>query len=337
MKCKLICLLLASLLLGCSKKALHPVAASIPEIEEINGIQAEARSLFETKDFDKLDALAKGFRDSGASYPDGEWKLFYFYEALEVPEDADASEWSSHFQTMTNWITARPNSITARVALADEWITYAWAARGHDYIDNTSDQGQMLFAERLGEAEKVLNAGGKINGTCPEWWLAALRTELGLPISRQQYDATFNQAIKAWPNYPHFYFARANYLLPRWNGADGELESDLEESANKIGGDAGDILYVQVIWNVHHSIYSHNVFEEYKLSWDRAHRGLEALEKLHPNDIRIENEAAHLAMLAHDADAAKRYFDQTAGQVDTYCWSLDEYSSAAQVLYGDKQ
>lgn len=48
-----------------------------------------------------------------------------------------------------------------------------------------------------------------------------------------------------------------------------------------------------------------------------------------------ENEAAKLACLAGDSQAARKYFDQTHGEVDTNCWySGDEFVGFANWAYG---
>jgi len=341
-KNKVFSFLLTLLLLGCSKTAPQhtaatlpflPVAVTIPDTKEVADIESQTRSLFQSRDFDKLEAMADGFRTSLQAYPNGQSKLYFFYDALDSQEDAPASDWTNHFNILTDWVNTKPNSITARVALANEWIEYAWAARGGDYSDTVSDENWKLFFGRLNQAVAVLNESKTLDEKCPAWWVAMLRAELGLQVDRSQYDETFNSAIRAWPGYMSLYFNRANYLLPRWYGADGELETDLEKSANQIGGDAGDIAYAQVVWRVHHLVYSTNLFEEYNLSWDRTHRGLESLEKRYPDDLMIENEAAHLAVLGCDASAAKKYFDQTAGRVDLYSWSVDDYSNFASQVY----
>jgi hypothetical protein len=161
-----------------------------------------------------------------------------------------------------------------------------------------------------------------------------MRVELGLQAERSVCDATFNGAIEAWPDYPSVYFNRANFLLPRWYGAEGELAKDLEHSADKIGGESGDVVYVQTIWYMQGLVASSYLLQEYNLSWDRANRGLAALEKRYPASVMVENEAAHLAVLAHDVDAAKKYFGQTQGEIDPYCWpSTNQYIRFARLVY----
>ena len=60
-----------------------------------------------------------------------------------------------------------------------------------------------------------------------------------------------------------------------------------------------------------------------------------ALEKRHPDSIKVENEAAYLAVLAGDQESEKKYFDQTGGQIDPVCWySTNAYLYYAAQVYG---
>jgi hypothetical protein len=317
----------------------QPMAVESSETKEIHDLQKQASALLKARQFDKLDDLAKNLRDSKECFADGQWKLFHFYNGISFPNGATDSEWTGRFAVFRDWIKAKPSSITAQVALADALVSYAWQARGFGYEDKVAGEDWKIFFQRLKDAVNVLNKSRTFKEQCPRWWAAMLRAELGLQTKRSDYDATFNAAIQAWPGYKAYYSMRANYLLPRWHGADGELEKDLEKSADRIGGEGGDMVYAQVVWSLHHSVVdATNIFLEYNLSWERTDDGLGIIEKRYPNSLAVENEAAHLAMLAHDRPAAKKYFDQTKGGMDLSAWpSTNVFIQAASLVYGDVQ
>jgi hypothetical protein len=311
------------------------IVVETPQEKEIKGIKEQAKALLAANDYEKLDALAKKLRDSKEIYADGRWKLYYVYEGLEVPDDASDADCEKHFADLRSWIKARPDSMTARVAMAGNLYSFAWRVRGGDYADKVSDASWKLFFQRLNEAVSVLNSAKALKEQCPYWWSVLLRTQLGLQTERVKYEATFRAATQAWPDFTPYYFYRSNYLLPRWNGTEGEWESDLQNSADKMGGENGDILYARVVWDMHQFVYSTNIFQEYKLSWDRVNTGLEAIEKKFPESLAVKNEAARLSVLARDEGAAKKYFDQTQGQVDMDCWqSVDDFVRFADMVYG---
>ena len=157
---------------------------------------------------------------------------------------------------------------------------------------------------------------------------------MGLNLSKNQFNSIFNQAINYEPDYEAYYFDKAIFLLPRWSGSKGEWESNLTKSADMIGGDNGDVLYAQVVWNMNQSIGFKNIFQENNLSWLRVKKGLELIQKRYPDSLALKNEGAYLAVLAHDAKTAKKYFDQTKGQMDVTIWDdQDEFLRFANYIY----
>ena len=284
MKTIIICLLLPLVLFGCLKKqaetthqpqqlqnqqntptAVLPFQITIVETietKEIRDITNQANILFQAKDYDGLDAFARKLRNSKERYANGSWKFYFVYVGLNLSEKAPDAEWAAHLAALHDWINAKPNSITARVALANDLVSYAWKARGSDWADKVTDEGWSLFDQRLNEAFQVLNEAKPLNEQCPFWWSVMLQTELGLCRERAEYDATFEEATRAWPDYSPYYCRRAWYLLPRWSGTEGEWESDLEKSADRIGGEEGDLLYARTVWSMHQSRLFTNIFEE---------------------------------------------------------------------------
>lgn len=358
MKLGLFYLLLSLVALGCSRNTTdvggtqsqnqnaHPTTGlpftvtvvETPETKEINDLSNQVVTLLTARKYDDLDALAKHLRDSRETHADGVWKLFFIYGGLDLPDEASDGEWTGRLAELRDWIKSKPESITARVAMANELVSFAWKARSGDYADKVPEASWKLFFQRLNEAVDTLDSARNFKEKCPVWWSVLLKAELGLQVQRAQYDATFNTATKAWPDYTPCYFRRAIYLLPRWYGAAGEWEKDLAMSADKIGGEDGDMLYARVVWDVHQNIYSTNIFQEYQLSWSRVNSGFGAIERHFPNSLAVKNEGARLAVLARDEQAAKKYFDQTAGKVDMDCWdSKDDYVRFADLVYGCAQ
>jgi hypothetical protein len=346
MKNNIIYLLLPLFLLSCSKKpaetprqpqqlqnqqnfpkAVIPFYATIVETaesKEISAITNQARALFQAKDYDGLDAYARKLRNSKECYDGGAWKFYFVYCGLDLSEKASDAEWSTHFAALQDWINARPDSITARVAMANELVNYAWKARGDDWAENVTAEGWKLFNQRLNQAVQVLNEAKPLKEQCPYWWSVMLGADLGLPIDRSQYDATFEEATRTWPEYKPYYYRRAYYLLPRWNGTEGEWEDDLEKSANRTGGEEGDLLYARVVWCMHQSHVFTNIFTESKLSWSRVDKGFDTMEKQFPNSLAAESEHAYLAVLARDAKAARKQFVKLNGKLDLSVWSSQE-------------
>jgi hypothetical protein len=337
MKNKIVWLLLPLILFGCSKKASIPFAVTIVETveaKEVNDITNQAKDLFQAKDYDGLDALARKLRNSKECYASGTWKICFVYDSVDLSEEASDTEWTAHLAALQDWINARPDSITARVAMAKNLVSYAWKARNDDWADKVTEEGWQLFNQRLNQAVKVLNEARPLNEKCPYWWFVLLTTDLGLSPERSQYDVTFDEATRAWPNYMYYYNDRAYYLLPRWHGTEGEWESDLEKSADRIGGEEGDLLYARVVWYMHQTHFYKNIFTECKLSWPRVDKGFQVIEKQFPNSLAAKSERAYLAVLACDVQDVRKYIDQLEGRVDLVIWkSQDTFLYAADWAY----
>jgi len=137
-----ICLLPPLFLLGCSKKpseaerraniqALPTLPFQItvvetPESAEISDISNSVVSLLAAKDYNKLDEVAAQYRSSKEGYADGRWKLIYVFEGLIPSENISDSEWEARLADIRSWVKAKPNSITAQLALANDMVAYAW-------------------------------------------------------------------------------------------------------------------------------------------------------------------------------------------------------------------
>ena len=296
------------------------VVVETPETKERNGIKDRAVALLKAKDYDQLDKLAAQYRSSKERYADGFWKVFFVYDGLVPSVEVSDAEWGTRLSDLRNWILAKPDSITSRVALANVMAAYAWKARGSDWASKVTDEGWRLFEQRLNEAVKILDEAESLKEKCPFYWAVKMRTGLGLRYDRRQYDAIFSQATRFEPQYEAYYCRRAMYLLPRWYGEEGEWESDLTKSADRIGGEEGDIIYTQIVWAMNETHFYGNIFNDCKLSWSRVNRGFEIIEKRFPDSLAAKSEHAHLAALAGDARTSLRCFDQIAGKADLTVW-----------------
>ena len=306
------------------------------EAREMKEIGRNSVAFLVASNYDALDQLAAKLRASKESWPTGSWKVADVYASLVPTNHAPEAQWQARLTALRNWIAARPESPSARVALAYFLTEYAWQARGGGYAYTVTDEGWRLFAQRLTDAAHTLNAANGLAFYCPVAWSVLMRVGLGLSVDRARYDALFDKAIHLVPDYKSYYYRRAIYLLPRWSGEPGEWESDLAKSCDSLGGEKGDELYAQVVWCMHKSVNFTNIFGENALSWDRVDRGFAVIEKDYPDSLSAKGERAHLAALARDVPKAKKYMDETEGKVDLSQWKTkDEYLRFANWAYGN--
>lgn len=289
------------------------------ETKERNEMPARVLSLFTNRDYDALEKMAAEYRASQAEYADGFQKLAFVYNGVTPACGAPDEIWQAHQIQLQDWIRAKPDSPTPRIALARLLTAYAWKARGSGWASKVRQEDWQTFFSRLQTALRYLQSANQLK--CPAYWSSLQQIGLGLQFDRAQYDRIFAQATNDFPTYPTYYELRAVYLLPRWNGTGHEWEADLAKSADRMGGDAGDILYARVVWQMHLTYSSKNVFNEFpEISYSRVVRGFDAIINRYPDSVAAKTELVHLAALFGDKQRAKEYFLKINGQIDVSLW-----------------
>jgi hypothetical protein len=304
------------------------------ESKEMYDRKVFANNLIEARNYDELEELAGKFRSSKECYANGAWKLNDIYAGLVPADKASDDEWQNRIAASQGWVAAKPDSITARVNLADVLVNFAWKARGGGWANSVSGEGWRLFGDRLHQAMAALNAAENLKAQCPYYWTVKMRAALGLQMARGQFNEIFQQATNYESDYEPSYLQRAVYLMPRWDGGEGELEADLEKSADRMGSDDGDMLYAQVVWGLHARASSPNVLEENHFSWPRVDRGFAVIEERFPYSLAAKSERAYLAYYAGDARKTREYLAQTQGEADLAVWyTKNEYLRVANWAY----
>lgn len=276
--------------------------------------------------FEELDCLADRARSGKERFPGGMWKIHVLYEGLYLPVQypihATQEDWSNLLQRLQRWVTARPQSVTARVALACAYLGYAWDARGTGYGNTVSESGGRLFGERNADAKQILEEASALPTKCPEWYVAMLMVAQNQGWDMADARSLFEKATKFEPGYYYYARAFAYYLLPKWSGEAGATEKFMQEVADRTGGDRGDILYFQVATHV-----ICNCEGDPNLSWDRIEKGFEAAEKQYGVSMLNLNLIAFLAFYNkyhHDAFVADKALTRIGEQWDEQTWGRKE-------------
>ena len=285
--------------------------------------QRNIKSLFQQEKFETIDEIAAKARSTKERLvPGGFWAIHILYGALLSPpsgsEHASEAEWATHIARLKRWVAQRPESITARVALAAAYKEYAWAGRGVGFANTVTDEGWKLFAERLALAEQTLMEAFKLPEKCPEWYLTMLLVAGDEERDDDVQKAIFDKAIAFEPEYQYYYRARAFRMLPRWGGEPGELAAFAEQSANRIGGAKGDMIYYQIGMFVNCGCADEGDLNG--MSWERIKRGYAALRQQYGDSKEGLNKLAFLASRRHDAAYATELFDRIGEEWDPSAW-----------------
>jgi hypothetical protein len=267
--------------------------------------------------FDDLDRMAYQFRSEKSRFPGGSWKLTEFYGALDKPMLTD-KDTLDHLAHLRRWVAQRPDSITARVALATSLHRWAWEARGNGMANTVTDEGWKLFNERIQESMEVLNAAAKLHDRCPQWYSEMMIVGLAQNWDEARMREVFEQGVQFAPDYFRLYKQMANYLLPKWDGKPGDAVDFATSAADRVGGDEGDEIY----FHIADAVIGKNGrnFGVKQMDWARIQRGAQVVTAKYGTTGWLQNKMAYYAYKFQDAAVARQQFEQIGDRWDRGVW-----------------
>jgi hypothetical protein len=277
--------------------------------------------LLKQEQFLELDCMADAAREKKTRFPGGAWKLHHIYLGLESPRPGHPTEedWRLHLDLVERWRCSNPHSVTAPIVLAESYVGYAWSARGDGFGDSVSESGWKLFGERNIKAKAILDENSAPASKCPEWYIAMHEVAQGQSWGLDRDTALFQQAVAFEPSYQYFYQVHASYLLPKWTGEAGDTARFAEQSANRVGGEAGDELYfeigAEILCGCEEPEFDH-------FSWPRLQKGFAGLEKKRGVSLYHVNSFALMAAKSQDWVAADAAFKRIGDN-----WSEDRWGT----------
>ena len=295
----------------------------VTDVHAFEEYKGSILELLKRERFRELDCLADAARSGKTRFAGGAWKLRVFYGALEKPPlHATEVDWKNHLRLLKHWVSSRPQSITARVALAEAYDGYGWNARGEGFSDTISESGSNLFAARLKKAEQILQQASTLKAKCPEWYAAMQEVALGEGWHLERASALLQRAIAFEPTYDAYYRNYAHFLLPKWYGRDGDSERFAQESADRLGGEDGDILYFLIAKELGCAC---NAPQFSRMSWPRVQKGFDELEKKYGVSLIALNSYALMANNSNDSVAADPIFKRIGDNWDKDTWVNEDY------------
>ena len=277
---------------------------------------------FQDKDYSWIDQEAHRLRLKKERLPGGYWKLRALYAAIENPaagQNASDGDWEDLLQRLNAWATANPKSVTARVALGMGWKDYAWKARGDGYADSVSQAAWDAFEKRLGKAQQALTEAVSLEERCPYWYFTALWVGIGQQRDRNTLERIFQAGVQLEPTFYYLYQVKAMYLLPRWGGAEGEWERFADDSALKIGGHEGDIVFF-TIYSQMLSTHGMQLMNNHQQAVPKLLAGFRSIEKLYGSSRHRLNEACFFSVFGPDGEAANELFSKVGDDYDEGVW-----------------
>lgn len=289
------------------------------ESRAMDAIKEQIVNLFEKRDYPALEALAERYRNDRNRFSSGTSALALFHDAFaQRPQGTTDEEWEKTISGLEEWSQANPGSPTPKLALTAVWVSYGWKARGNGTGNTVTGERNRIFMERLAKAQAALEEAKPMRAKCPDYYSVLQGLALGQGWDKETYSEVCSEGEKQFPDNYSVYMGKCYFLQPKWYGRDPEWQNYLRASADKFGGEDGDLLYARVIGNL--DAVTTNIMTSRDISWDRVKKGYEVMLKRYPNALNALSHYAGLAVKATDWPLARKLFTQLDNRVVLPIW-----------------
>jgi hypothetical protein len=274
------------------------------KLQTVQEYASPIKDAFRQGNYDQLEKIIKEAREGKGRILGGNWKVLEFYFAIQetfLRATSDESDWKIYFDTLNQWVAAKPESAAARISLAQAYLGYAWKARGSGYADSVTDEGWELFKERVAKAGASLVEAARLKEKCPYWYETMQTVALAQGWDKAQARELMELGVAFEPDYYHFYREHANSLQTKWYGDEGEIEAFAQEVADRVGAAKGDILYFEISSLVACQCEATKEAMQ-NLSWPRIKQGYAALGQMYGISRMKRNRFASMAAKAGDKE-----------------------------------
>ncbi|HEX4609024.1 MAG TPA: hypothetical protein VH092_12530 [Urbifossiella sp.] len=194
----------------------------------------------------------------------------------------------------------------------------AWEARGNGAAATVTEDGWLVFQERLRDAREALIAASDAD---PDGYTAPtvmLSVCMGMGLDREEMEYTFRQAMAANPDNRQACATKLEYLHPKWLGSrDGNdyLTFAWALALHPGDGRMGETVLANLIFN---NPISGLRFEAARVAmtgyymrpavWGVVRAAADRALEADPDDRIPLNQMARIAFLSNRLDTAREYF-----------------------------
>jgi hypothetical protein len=305
---------------------LHADAAT--DLRAYDKYAAQIRAYLDQESFDQIDVIADAVRSDKSRFSGGAWKLHKLYKGLSEPANsrkASDDVWELHISRLKKWTAQKPESITARVGLADAYVSYAWHARGNGFANKVKEESWKPFRDRLAMAETVLKNARRVKAKCPQWYLVMQIVAKGQSWEWEPYNKVFEEGVALEPAYHYLYGEKAQYLLPRWHGEEGDWERFAEETSQRLGGKLGSIMYYVIATDLACYYPDREFFTDTRVSWPKVKQGFADFEQTYGMSLGHLNEFCRIAGQSGEKAYTRALLARIGDNWDPEVWENREY------------
>lgn len=301
-----------------------PALPDFPDTAEM-AYGERVHSLLEQGNYAELESLAQINRSERGRFIAGSWRNNNFFNSVVwMPSTAllKDSDYQKQSEKLKKWQADRPDSASARIALAKFYVSYADFARGTGYADTVSKTQWKQYHARTAIAKQALIEAATLKDRDPQWYFVMECIAQNEGWEKADMRELLDQALAFEPDYYHFYRPYTNYLLPQWYGDPGEIPVFAKEIASTRSEPAGSITYFQITSGL--ACYCGSEIEELKTAdWQKLQLGFANLQTAYGLNNLNANRLAEMAMVFHDRPVAHEAFSHVI-QRDPVVWLTED-------------
>lgn len=274
-------------------------------------------ALLIAENFGELDRMADEYRLTHARTKGGDFRLAMLYSALNAPRSSD-QDTLDHLAHLRKWMTQRPESVTARLAMATSLHRWAWVARGNGFANTVSPEDADRFLNRHRDALAILKSTEKMGARDPQLYLQMMAVGVAEGWDKGTMTSLMERGLAIEPEYFYLQQNMANYLLPKWFGTLGASAEFAAAAANRLGGERGDQMYALIAEVLVKR--GDGDFPIKQLDWQRIQHGFVSLGATYGETGHIRNELAFMAWRYQDATVAQAEFAMIGDRWSQSVW-----------------
>ncbi|MBI1314020.1 hypothetical protein GC176_22220 [bacterium] len=309
-------------------------ASLIPAEAENTFSLLQFQKLIADKQFASLDELAERYRRDQTIFPSGSTALGLLYWSLTHVRPENSRNLEQRIEDLKQWVKQRPDSVTAKIALANTHARFGDFARGGRLASDVSDTQMGAYVEGHEQAMEILEPLLKAETPDPELYAALIHSTRALGGEADDVRQWALQALRLYPWYLHAINESATYFLPRWYGAEGDLVR-LADALAGAAGDEGDAAYAKVVLSVRDYATVTTLHED-SFDLERLRRGLKQLQEKSPRSRSLRDETCYLACLALDREWASELFAKIGEDPELNVWQKREFYKLWQKIFSDE-
>lgn len=231
-------------------------------------------------------------------------------------------DWSKILARIDDLKKQFPNKAFVALAEVNYWTSYAWNARGSGLASSVTQDGWILFRERLEKAENILLDSKPYASSLPLWYEDMIVVQRALNRSPEDMNKTFLEGAKKYRTFHNIYFTMINYFSPKWGGSWETVDNLVNWSVENTKDIDGSSMYARLYWVVSGDLQpGTGLFKDTRASWPKMKKGFKDMMIRYPNSKWNLNNFAQFACMAGDKNTFLTLRRQIGTNVLNDAWS----------------